>query len=52
MAALMASDDAVIESISMGLVEARSMLLHICTSDPSPQLRQVCQKLLVCLTSQ
>ncbi|CAO2822198.1 unnamed protein product [Amaranthus hypochondriacus] len=52
MASLMASDDAVIESISMELVEARSMLLHICTSDPSPQLRQVCQKLLVCLTSQ
>lgn len=52
MGSLMASDDAVIESFSVGLLEARSILLHISTSDPSPQLRQVCQKLLACLTSQ
>lgn len=52
MASLMASDDAVIESISGGLLEARSILLHISTSDPSPQLRQICQQLLGCLTSQ
>ncbi|XP_021724096.1 uncharacterized protein LOC110691464 [Chenopodium quinoa] len=52
MASLMASDDAVIERISGKLLEARSILLHVSTSDPSPQLRQVCQKLLVCLTSQ
>ncbi|XP_056696131.1 uncharacterized protein [Spinacia oleracea] len=50
MASLMGSDDAVIKKISGKLVEARSILLHVSTSDSSPHLRQVCHKLVVCLT--
>ncbi|KAK9941721.1 hypothetical protein M0R45_007417 [Rubus argutus] len=48
---LMASDDAIIQSISGGLVEARSVLSSVSLTDPSLELRQVSQKLLACLTS-
>lgn len=52
MASLMASDDLVVESISMGLLEARKLLSSISSStDTSPDLRLVCQKLLLCSTS-
>ncbi|XP_004292072.1 PREDICTED: uncharacterized protein LOC101315407 [Fragaria vesca subsp. vesca] len=51
MGSLMASDDAIIQSISAGLIEARSVLLSISSTDPSPEVRQVCKKLLACLTS-
>ncbi|XP_010257323.1 PREDICTED: uncharacterized protein LOC104597470 isoform X2 [Nelumbo nucifera] len=51
MASLMASEDAVVESISGGLLEARSVLASISFTDPSLELQQVCQKLLVCITS-
>lgn len=45
MASLMASDDSVVESISMGLLEARKLLSSISSStDTSPDLRLVCQK--------
>ena len=51
MASLMGSeDDEILESISTGLVEAKSVLSSICTTDPSPELRQICQKLLSCVT--
>lgn len=48
---LMASDDAILETISGGLVEARSILSSISSTDPSVELRQVCGKLLACLIS-
>lgn len=48
---LMASDDAIIQSISGGLVEATSVLSSISLTDPSLELRLVSQKLLACLTS-
>ncbi|XP_077253695.1 ARM repeat superfamily protein isoform X2 [Tasmannia lanceolata] len=51
MASLMASEDAIIESISAGLLEAKSVLLGISLKDSSSELRQLCEKLLVCITS-
>ncbi|XP_021814522.1 uncharacterized protein LOC110757258 [Prunus avium] len=48
---LMASDDAILETISGRLVEARSILSSISSTDPSVELRQVCGKLLACLIS-
>ncbi|KAA8517046.1 hypothetical protein F0562_017136 [Nyssa sinensis] len=51
MVSLMASEEPVMKSISWGLLEARTVLSRISLSDPSPELRQVCQKLLVCMTS-
>lgn len=51
MASLMAGEDAILESISGGLLEARSVLSGISLSDPSHDLRQVCKKLLACITS-
>ncbi|XP_027068028.1 uncharacterized protein [Coffea arabica] len=51
LASLMASEEAVIHNISGGLLEARTLLQTISTSDPSMEVRQLCQKLLACLTS-
>ncbi|XVF56100.1 hypothetical protein PTKIN_Ptkin06aG0089800 [Pterospermum kingtungense] len=51
MASLMASEDSILESISGGLLEARSVLSDICLSDPSFDIQQVCKKLLACITS-
>ncbi|GMH08179.1 hypothetical protein Nepgr_010019 [Nepenthes gracilis] len=51
MASLMASEDVVVESISEGLLEARSVLSRASTSDPSLELRRLCHTLLACLTS-
>ncbi|MCD7463445.1 hypothetical protein HAX54_050598 [Datura stramonium] len=51
LASLMASEEAVVQKISVGLVEARALLLDICSSDISLDVREICQRLLVCLTS-
>lgn len=47
----MASEDAILESVSGGLLEARSLLSSISSTDPSLDLRRLCNKLLACLTS-
>ncbi|XP_060206681.1 uncharacterized protein LOC132634681 isoform X3 [Lycium barbarum] len=51
LASLMASEEAVLQNISGGLVEARALLQDICSSDPSLDVRKMCQRLLVCLIS-
>ncbi|KAK7336580.1 hypothetical protein VNO77_17125 [Canavalia gladiata] len=51
-ASLMASEDAILENISGGLLEARSVLSTISSSDPSLELQQLCRKLLACLSPQ
>ncbi|XVE96000.1 hypothetical protein REPUB_Repub02eG0183900 [Reevesia pubescens] len=50
-ASLMASEDSILESISGGLLEARSVLSDISLTDPSFDIQQVCKKLLACITS-
>ncbi|KAL2320785.1 hypothetical protein Fmac_029754 [Flemingia macrophylla] len=50
-ASLMASEDVVLVNISVGLLEARSVLSTISSSDPSLELRQLCRKLLACISS-
>ncbi|KAL0339636.1 UNVERIFIED_CONTAM: hypothetical protein Sradi_4480400 [Sesamum radiatum] len=51
LACLMAGEEEVVESISGGLIEARSLLHHLSSTDPWPDVRQMCQQLLLCLTS-
>ncbi|KAG8371928.1 hypothetical protein BUALT_Bualt12G0013800 [Buddleja alternifolia] len=51
LACLMASEEEVVESISRGLLEARTLLQNLTSTDPSSDVRQMCQQLLVCLTS-
>ncbi|PIN16692.1 hypothetical protein CDL12_10657 [Handroanthus impetiginosus] len=51
LACLMAGEEEVVESISRGLVEARTLLQNLSSADPSPEVRQMCQQLLVCFTS-
>ncbi|KAG5555658.1 hypothetical protein RHGRI_006344 [Rhododendron griersonianum] len=52
MASLMASEVAILESIAGGLLDARTILSSILSSlDTSPEVRQVCNQLLACLTS-
>lgn len=51
LASLMASEETVIQNISGGLLEARALLQDICSSDPSLDVRKMCQRLLLCLTS-
>lgn len=50
-ASLMASEDVILENISGGLLEARSVLSTVSSSDPSLELRQLCLKLLACISS-
>ncbi|KAL5729342.1 hypothetical protein ACHQM5_002313 [Ranunculus cassubicifolius] len=50
MASLMASEDVVIASISGGLLEARAVVSNVYLKDPSMELREVCKKLLECIT--
>lgn len=50
LASLMSSEDVILENISGGLLEARSVLSTISSSDPSLELRQLCGKLLACLS--
>ncbi|MCL7036267.1 hypothetical protein MKW94_009830 [Papaver nudicaule] len=52
MASLMSSEDAIVESIANGLLEANSLLTSISAMNTaSPELRQVCEKLRVCMMS-
>ncbi|CAL5362891.1 unnamed protein product [Camellia sinensis] len=51
MASLMASEEAIVNSIAGGLLEAITVLSSLSSSDPSPDVRQVSEKLLACLTS-
>ncbi|KAK1267258.1 hypothetical protein QJS04_geneDACA016380 [Acorus gramineus] len=51
MASLMSSEEEIIESISTGLAEAKSVLAKIVATDSSPELQQLCRKLLLCITS-
>ncbi|KAI4348718.1 hypothetical protein L6164_009405 [Bauhinia variegata] len=51
MASLLGSEDLILESISGGLVEARSILSTVSLSDPSLELQQICRKLLACLSA-
>ncbi|XP_061373685.1 uncharacterized protein LOC133316013 isoform X2 [Gastrolobium bilobum] len=50
-ASLMASEDVILENISGGLLEARSVLSTVSSSDPSVELQQICRKLLACISS-
>ncbi|XP_004493519.1 uncharacterized protein [Cicer arietinum] len=50
-ASLMASEDVILENISVGLLEARTVLSTVSSSDPSLELRQLCRKLLACISS-
>ncbi|CAL5362804.1 unnamed protein product [Camellia sinensis] len=51
MASLMASEEAIVNSIAGGLLEAITVLSSLSSSDSSPDVRQVSEKLLACLTS-
>ncbi|CAN6454147.1 unnamed protein product [Victoria cruziana] len=48
---LMASEDVIVDNISGSLWEAKSVLQSISMLDASPELRQLCEKLLSCITS-
>lgn len=50
-ASLMASEDVILENISGGLLEARPVLSTVSLSDPSLEIRQLCRKLLACISS-
>ncbi|XP_068643692.1 uncharacterized protein [Aristolochia californica] len=50
MASLMSSEDTIVDSIADDLLEARAVLASISSADASPELQQLCQKLLVCIT--
>ncbi|XP_071723935.1 uncharacterized protein [Rutidosis leptorrhynchoides] len=50
MASIMASEDEILECVSGKLLEARSVLLRVSSSDSSPNLQQMCQQLLACMT--
>ncbi|KAG9130042.1 hypothetical protein Leryth_012807 [Lithospermum erythrorhizon] len=50
LASLMASEEEVVGSIAGGLLEARETLASISLSDSSQDVREVCQKLLMCMT--
>ncbi|CAL0310061.1 unnamed protein product [Lupinus luteus] len=49
-ASLMGSEDVIVANISGGLLKARSVLSAISSSDPSPELQQICTKLLACIS--
>ncbi|VFQ91190.1 unnamed protein product [Cuscuta campestris] len=51
LASLMASEEAVVQSISVGLLEARDLLHVLALSDPSSDVQSMCQKLLACMSS-
>lgn len=50
MASLMGSEDEILARISGGLIEARAVLSSVSMTDPSMELRQICSKLLACIT--
>ncbi|KAI8025664.1 hypothetical protein LOK49_LG02G02212 [Camellia lanceoleosa] len=51
MASLIASEEAIVDSIAGGLLEATTVLSSLSSSDPSLDVSQVSKKLLACLTS-
>ncbi|KAI7743189.1 hypothetical protein M8C21_012206 [Ambrosia artemisiifolia] len=51
LASLMASEEVIVQSISEGLLEAKSLLLDISQTDSSSSVRQLCSQLLACMTS-
>ncbi|XP_024965631.1 uncharacterized protein LOC112505833 isoform X4 [Cynara cardunculus var. scolymus] len=51
LASLLASEEAVVQSISEGLLEARTLLSTISLTDSSSTVRQLCTQLLACMTS-
>ncbi|XP_071720458.1 uncharacterized protein [Rutidosis leptorrhynchoides] len=50
LASLMASEEVIVQSISEGLLEARTVLLSISQTDSSSSVRQLCSQLLACIT--
>ncbi|KAI3667410.1 hypothetical protein L6452_42467 [Arctium lappa] len=51
LASLLASEEAIVQSISEGLLEARTLLSNISQTDSSSAVRQLCNQLLACMTS-
>uniref|UniRef100_A0A1D1ZF51 Peroxisomal membrane protein PEX21 n=1 Tax=Anthurium amnicola TaxID=1678845 RepID=A0A1D1ZF51_9ARAE len=51
LASLMASEDEIVDSISASLLEAKLVLARVSMTDSSKDLRQLCEKLLACVTS-
>lgn len=51
MASLMASEDEVVENLSSGLLKAKSVLASVSSATSSPELQNLCVKLLSCITS-
>ncbi|MFS8002117.1 putative armadillo-like helical protein [Helianthus anomalus] len=51
LASLMASEEVIVQRISEGLLEAKTLLLDISQTDSSPSVRQLCSQLLACMTS-
>lgn len=51
MASLMASEDEIIDNISGGLLEAKSVLEKVASKESSSELQQLCKQLLVCVSS-
>ncbi|XP_023752977.1 uncharacterized protein LOC111901348 isoform X1 [Lactuca sativa] len=51
LASLMASEEVIVQSISEGLLEARTILSTISQTDTSSGVRQLCTQLLTCITS-
>lgn len=50
LASLMGSEEAVVSSIAPNLMEARIVLTNISLMDTSPELRNLCEKLLECMS--
>lgn len=48
---LMASEEEVVERVSVGLLEAQALLQNLSSTDPSLEVRKMCQQLLACLAS-
>lgn len=49
-ASFMGSEDEVVESISGGLLEVKSTLAVVYSCTTSPELKQLCEKLLLCVS--
>lgn len=50
-ASLMASEEPIIQKVSKGLLEARTLLTSMASSDSSVEVQQLCRNLLLCLMS-
>jgi hypothetical protein len=51
LASLMGSEEAIVSSIAPNLMEARIVLTNISLMDTSPELRNLCEKLLECMST-